>query len=47
VFVAASYAIGLTSQITDPAPATIDLKLKRHRRVLCICFVGRLSCHAL
>ncbi len=32
---------GLTSQITDPAPPTLNMQLKRHRRVRCICFVGR------
>lgn len=31
----------LTSQITDPAPVMSDLKQRRHRGVLCICFVKR------
>src|ERR1044072_3934981 len=35
-----SLLVGLTSQITDPAPVAFDLKQGRHRRVRCICFVG-------
>ncbi len=39
--------IGLTFQISDPAPRIFGCKPERHRRVHCIGFVGRGGAHLL